>query len=53
LVTDRLFHDDAALRYGLAIVTAVALPLSALMLTLGLKPFARAVIAAEARAQNP
>jgi MFS family permease len=53
LVTDRVFHDDAALRYGLAIVTAVALPLSALILTLGLKPFARAVAAAEARAQTP
>jgi MFS family permease len=49
LVTDLVFHDDAALRYGLAIVTAVALPLSAVILTLGLKPFARAVEAAEAR----
>ena len=49
LVADGVFHDDAALRYGLAIVTAVALPLSAIILTLGLKPFARAVVAAEGR----
>ncbi|MDB5434161.1 MAG: transporter [Phenylobacterium sp.] len=49
LVTDKVFHDDAALRYGLAIVTAVALPVSALILTLGLKPFARAVEASERR----
>ena len=47
LVTDLVFHDDAALRYGIAIVTAVALPVSALILTLGLKPFARAVQASE------
>jgi hypothetical protein len=47
LVTDLVFHDDAALRYGIAIVTAVALPISALILTLGLKPFARAVEASE------
>lgn len=49
LVTELVFHDDAALRYGLAIVTAAALPVSALILTLGLKPFARAVEAAEVR----
>jgi MFS family permease len=49
LVTDVGFGDDAALRYGLAIVTGVALPVSALILTLGLKPFARAVEAAELR----
>jgi len=47
LVTDLVFHDDAALRYGIAIVTAVALPISALILTLGLRPFARAVEASE------
>ena len=47
LVTDLVFHDDAALRYGIAIVTAVALPIAALILTLGLKPFARAVEASE------
>jgi len=49
LVTDKVFGDDAALRYGLAIVTAVALPISAIILSFGLKPFARAVAAAEDR----
>lgn len=48
LVTEHVFGSDAALRYGLALVTGVALPVSALILTLGLKPFARAVAAAEA-----
>lgn len=47
LVTDQVFGEDSALRYSLAIVTGIALPLSALILTLGLKPFARAVAAAE------
>lgn len=47
LVTERVFGDDAALRYGLAAVTGVALPVSAVILTLGLRPFARAVEAAE------
>lgn len=50
LVTDLVFHDDAALRYGIAIVTAVALPVAALIITLGLKPFARAVEASERNA---
>lgn len=49
LVTHEVFANDASLRYGLAIVTAVALPLSAVILTLGLKPFARAVEASERR----
>jgi MFS family permease len=48
LVTEHVFGSDAALRYGLAVVTGVALPASAVILTLGLKPFARAVEAAEA-----
>lgn len=47
LVTEQVFGSDDALRYGLALVTGVALPVSALILTLGLKPFARAVEAAE------
>lgn len=47
LVTDLAFGRPEALRYGLAIVTGVALPISALILTAGLKPFARAVEAAE------
>ncbi|MBL8771583.1 MAG: MFS transporter [Phenylobacterium sp.] len=47
MVTDFVFRDDAALRYGIAVVTAVALPLSALILTAGLKPFAAAAEAAD------
>ena len=47
LITDFAFGRPEALRYGLAIVTGVALPISALILTAGLKPFARAVEAAE------
>jgi MFS family permease len=47
LVSDLAFGRPEALRYGLAIVTGVALPLSAMILTAGLKPFARAVEAAE------
>ncbi|MDZ4371829.1 MAG: MFS transporter [Phenylobacterium sp.] len=50
LVTDLGFGRPEALRYGLAIVTAVALPIAAVILTLGLKPFARAVEAAEQNA---
>ncbi len=50
LVTDLGFHSDADLRYSLAIVTAVVLPISAAILTLGLKPFAAAAEAAELRA---
>lgn len=45
---EHLFHGGADLRYGVALVTAVALPVAALALSLGLKPFARAVEAAEA-----
>lgn len=48
LVTDRVFGDDAALRYAIAVVTALAMPVSILILSLGLKPFARAVREAEA-----
>lgn len=47
LVTDYVFRDDAALRWSIALVAAVALTLGALVLTLGLKPFARSVEAAE------
>jgi len=48
LVTDRVFGDDAALRYAIALVTALAMPVAAIVATLGLKPFARAAEAAEA-----
>lgn len=47
LVTDLGFGRPEDLRYGLAIVTAVALPIAAIVLSVGLKPFARAVEAAE------
>lgn len=49
MVSEHIAADGSALRYGIALVTAVALPISALALTLGLKPFARAAAAAEAR----
>lgn len=47
LITDRVFGDDNALRYSIAIVTAVALPLSTIILSLGLKAFAQSVERAE------
>lgn len=49
LATDHVFGSDSALRYAIALVTALALPLSAVILSLGLRPFAAAVEAAEAR----
>lgn len=48
LITDRVFGDDAALRYAIAIIAAVTMPISILVASLGLKPFARAVEEAEA-----
>lgn len=53
LITDRVFGDDQALRYSIAILTAVALPLSALILTFGLKAFAQSVERAELDAAVP
>lgn len=41
LFTDGLFGDDGALRYSIALVTAVALPLAAIILTAGFSAFAR------------
>ena len=41
LLTDHLFGDDSALRYSIAVVTAVALPLAAIILTAGFSAFAR------------
>lgn len=41
LVTDFVFENDAALRYSITLVAAFALPLAAIILTLGLKPYAR------------
>lgn len=40
LLTDNLFADDGALRYSIAIVTGVAMPLAAIILTWGFKAFA-------------
>lgn len=47
-IGDFVFRDEAALRYALSIVAALALPLSGLILWTGLKPFARAVEEQEA-----
>ena len=43
LLTDHLFGDDAMLRYSIALVTGVALPLAAIVLTVGFSAFARAL----------
>ena len=42
-MTDYVFHDDAMLRYSLAIVTAGAQVASAIVLWFGLKPFVRSL----------
>jgi MFS family permease len=47
LITDRVFGDDNALRYSIAIVTGVALPMSAIILSFGLRSFAQSVERAE------
>lgn len=41
LLTDHLFGFDGALRYSIALVTGVALPLAAIILTMGFKAYAR------------
>jgi hypothetical protein len=43
LVTDRVFGNDAALRYSLSIVSAVGMGLAAAVLSAGLGPYRRAV----------
>ena len=43
VMTDYVFHDDAMLRYSLAIVTATAQVASAIILWFGLKPFVRSL----------
>ena len=43
VLTDYALHDEAALRYAMVAVAAAVLPLSAIILTLGLKPFRRAI----------
>lgn len=52
LITDRVFGDDNALRYSIAIVSAIALPLSAIILSFGLKAFAQSVERAEISLEN-
>lgn len=41
LLTDHLFGYDGALRYSIALVTGIALPLAAIILTIGFKAYAR------------
>lgn len=41
LLTDHFFADDGALRYSIALVTGIALPLAAIILTAGFSAFAR------------
>lgn len=41
LLTDNLFQSDTALRYSIAVVVAIALPLAAIILTMGFKGYAR------------
>ena len=43
LITDRVFNDDAAVRYSLLIVTIVGLGAAATLLTAGLVPYRRSV----------
>lgn len=43
LTTDHLFGYDGALRYSIALVTGVALPLAAIILTMGFKAYAGAL----------
>ena len=43
LITDRVFNDDAAVRYSLLIVTIVGLASAASVLTAGLAPYRRSV----------
>lgn len=52
LLTDNLFQDDAALRYSIAVVAAVALPLAAIILTAGFKGFARELARMSAEAET-
>ena len=43
LITDRMFNDDAAVRYSLLIVTVVGLSAAASLLAAGLAPYRRSV----------
>jgi hypothetical protein len=50
LVTDRWFHDDGAVGNSIALVAALAAPLSAAFLCAALGPFRRCVAASVATA---
>lgn len=50
-LTEFVFGDEAALRYSLAVLAAVTLPLAALLLLIGL-PYYRATVAAEHGAEG-
>jgi MFS family permease len=46
--TDFIFADDGALRWSIALVAIIGMTLAALILWLGLRPYARSMTAAEA-----
>ena len=48
LITERVFGDDAAVRYSLAIITVVGLAASAALLASSLGPYRRSVAYREA-----
>jgi MFS family permease len=43
LFTDKVFHDDLALRYSLVCIMLITLPLALVLLVAGLKPYRRAL----------
>ncbi|MBW2259997.1 MAG: MFS transporter [Deltaproteobacteria bacterium] len=45
LMTDYLFHDEAHLRYSMSLAAGMFIPLGAVILFLGLKPFRRTISA--------
>jgi MFS family permease len=47
LISDRVFHSEAAIGYGMAAVIALFMPLAAVMLLTGRKHMRKAVLAAE------
>jgi MFS family permease len=47
LLTDRVFHDDSKVGYPIAVLAAIAAPISALLLSLGRAPFRRCVALSE------
>lgn len=48
LFTDRIFHDDGALRDSLASVAAIIGPLAAILTWYGMKPYAACVVRSRA-----